>query len=285
MRARARIAWTTQSKERHKFQSAHRAHDTVADTPNDRPTDRVQVFHAMHLNLLFCAINHVHDSEYVCPFIRAFVFFFGGFSCNSWLRPKQAETTINFQRMNEMWIKCKQRKCLMWTPNATQTRSNNNKNCWIFIFNWRMKRWKKKRNNRNQLEFTDSTWFIYCRRFLPRNRFRTFFFMSLSNQNNKCFGCVLLAESLFRRHNMKEKKVKLILESSEWHFFSLSSFWRRTHFVKQVLDLGIDKVALVSVLNSTSSELLSCSRKSRMKSSHSFNCSKSNSIATEVTQF
>lgn len=113
--------------------------------------------------------------------VRSFAhsFFFGGFSCISWLRPKQAETTINFQRMNEMWIKCKQRKCLMWTPNATQTRSNNNKNCWIFIFNWRMKRWKKKRNNRNQLEFTDSTWFIYCRRFLPRNRFRTFFFSCL----------------------------------------------------------------------------------------------------------
>lgn len=121
--------------------------------------------------------------------------------------------------------------------------------------------------------------------FAPESFSHIFFFMSLSNQNNKCFGCVLLAESLFRRHNMKEKKVKLILESSEWHFFSLSSFWRRTHFVKQVLDLGIDKVALVSVLNSTSSELLSCSRKSRMKSSHSFNCSKSNSIATEVTQF
>lgn len=102
--ARARIAWTTQSKERHKFQSAHRAHDTVADTPNDRPTDRVQVFHAMHLNLLFCAINHAHDSEYVSPFIRAFVLFFGGFSCISWLRSAESEPKL--RSIFNAWMKC-----------------------------------------------------------------------------------------------------------------------------------------------------------------------------------
>lgn len=73
---RARIAWTTHMKERHKFGCAQTIWHSSRPTPNDRPTDRVQVFQAMHLNLLFYAINHVRDSEYVCPFIRAFVFFF-----------------------------------------------------------------------------------------------------------------------------------------------------------------------------------------------------------------
>lgn len=155
------------------------AHSTPNARPTNRPTDRVQVFHAMHLNLLSYAINHdltlEARGENMCVPFRTF---FGRFfSYNSWLCHafSQFELECTDRRHHDQFsthewnVKMHTMQMLNSTDkckriHSKQTRKVEEKK-W-FIFNWQMN-WLKKNNLNSLSRWLDMIYFLSMFFFCP----------------------------------------------------------------------------------------------------------------------